>query len=108
MAIISKIQNFQDKTTTKTRENRPNSAESTAKWGKIVSKIEINLKKQSQYASLRLEILSTKSEILNKLNGCDLKKQSQFVKDVNERKYLLKKGIRKIQLSRTAKKQSQC
>jgi len=45
-----KNQNFQDKTTTKTHENPPNSAESTTKLGKIVSKIRTNLKKQSQSA----------------------------------------------------------
>jgi len=44
-----KILNFQDKTTTKTRENTPNGAENTAKCGKLVSKIRINLKKQSQF-----------------------------------------------------------
>jgi len=38
-----------------------------------VSKIRANLKKQSQFASLWLEIRSTKLEIRN-----DLKKQSQF------------------------------
>jgi len=43
-----KILNFQDKTTTKTRENAPNSAESAAKRGELVSKIQTNLKKQSQ------------------------------------------------------------
>jgi hypothetical protein len=35
--------------------------------------------KQSQFAGLCLEILSTKLKILNGLKGCYLKKQTQFV-----------------------------
>jgi len=45
-----KILNFQDKTTTKTRENTPNGTESTSKRVELVSKIQPNLKKQSQFA----------------------------------------------------------
>ena len=44
-----KILNFQDKTTTETRENTPNSAESTTKRVELVIKIHANLKKQSQF-----------------------------------------------------------
>jgi len=55
---------------------------------KIVRKIRINLKKQSQFASRWLEIGSTKLEILN-----DLKKQSQFTNGQNERKISYNKGI---------------
>ena len=38
-----------------------------------------NKAKQSQFAELWPETRSTKPKIRNELNGCDLKKQSQFI-----------------------------
>jgi len=55
-----------------------------------VSKIRINLKKQSQFAGRW-------PEIRNELNGCDLKKQSQFAglwPEIRSSKYEIRnKGI---------------
>jgi len=67
-----KILNFQDKTTTKTRENTPNSAQSTTKRGKLVIKIRTNLKKQSQLPafSRKLEVpLLTQGKTRPRENG---------------------------------------
>jgi len=74
-----KIQNFKDKTTTKTRENTPNGAESTTKRGKLVSKIETNLKKQSQFAGgINWRNISNDKDLRRNTAVLAQKKQSQF------------------------------
>jgi len=60
-------------------ENTPNSAESTTKRGKIVSKIETNLKKQSQFTGgIKCRNVSNNNGLWRILWMEAAKKQSQF------------------------------